>query len=156
MLTFHGLGTSYGSNTYTLEFRYGEVCTDFQFPDDDPYSGGKALIYQGTAYSVLYSTFTTVGTAMSIGTAPPLTVTVSDVYSSTSIGLTGGAAVPYTQFSLNSISLTANLDSLGTSGTFVTGYIYGYYSRYSGASYLGGNSTNNAPFTLDRGFACPV
>lgn len=153
MLTFYGLGTSYGSNTYTLEFRYGEVCTDFQFPDDDPYSGGKALIYQGTAYSVSYLSSTT--TAMAFGTAPPLTVTVNDVYSSTSIGLTGGAVVPYTQFSLNSISLTANLDSLGTSGTLVTGTIYGYYSMYSGSSYSG-NSTNNAPFTLDRGFACPV
>ncbi len=152
MLTLGFLGSSfsYGS-TYILEFRYGEVCTDFQFPDDNPYTGGKALVYQGTAYA------SNAGMSSSIGTAPPLTVTVTDAFSTTSIGLTGGAMVPYSQFTLDSISVSVDLTSLQTTGMDqVSGSIRAYYTLYSGMCTMGGTSTSAAPFTLDRGVGCPV
>ncbi|MDD3518463.1 MAG: hypothetical protein PHQ14_08945 [Chromatiales bacterium] len=153
-LTLYGsLGQSTG---YTLQFVYTNLCTDFETPEDYPYTGGRALIYGGTAYQ--YSN----GLSTSIGTAPNLTVTVVQPTVGTyNMFLQGTASYSYAGFEGHSVSVLASVYSMTSSSgaTTIPGSIYIYYTGYyvGGTTIaLGATSTNTAPFTLNRGFNCPV
>lgn len=157
MLTFTSIGTSVSTtDIWALEFRYANVCTNFDHTSGATFFGGNARINGGTAYGVSGST------SQSLGTAPSLVLGVSDSSFDT-IGTVAywimtmsPIANPYSAFSHSASALTALAASMIASLTFTDvnggfGQVAGYLGNQSGPITFGFEGLN-----LTRGGSCPV
>jgi hypothetical protein len=148
-IVFTNLAFSVPGDTFSLHFEYSDLCTDFDIPGDDPYSGGRALVYGGTAYGV------TLGSTLSVGSAPNLTLTVTDA-TSTVVYMTGAASFSYAGYTGNTAySAVVSMMALSANPTesTVSGCLGICYSAFGGC-YSSDGATS--PFVVDRGFSCPV
>jgi len=152
------LGTSVGtdSTTWTLMFRYGSFCTQFVHDGSSQNFTGKALL-RGHALNVGD------GFTVSIGTAPPLTMTVVSAIYTTTLGTTApyflasfsNVPNPYSTYTPYHATLSGSFaaQTIALVGeTCVHGEIYG--TIVSGSDELVNNG--NVFINISRGGSCPV
>jgi hypothetical protein len=164
MLTFTALGTSISSSseTWTLEFRYADICTNFDHPSGATSFSGNGRINTGEAFRI-FTDSSFIATSISIGTAPAMVLGLQDatyqLTGSATWTFTGiGFANPYGGFythngTLIGSVLAASLIAYGfqpVSSSFF-GEIFGEMGNTDGPISFG-----SAPFLLSRGGSCPV
>lgn len=157
MLTFTQIGTSLSAtDIWTLEYRYNNICSNFDHSSGATEFSGNARINGGTAYR--HSSTTTI----SLGTAPALTLGVSDgTYNSSGpqafwVMTMSPVSNPYSGFSFGLTALSSIAASVFASVSFsnvddASGLLGGYLGIQSGPITYGASS-----FALSRGGSCPV
>jgi hypothetical protein len=156
MLTFTSIGTWTSSGIWTLEFRYGNICTNFDHSPSATAFSGNARINGGTAYRY------TLTNTQQIGTAPAIILGIefSSFIPSASVAYWNMTASPfpnpYSTFTYDGTALSSLAASMLASVSFTDsdnafGNLFGYLGHFGGPISFG-----MEPMILGRGGSCPV